>query len=151
VKELSEDEKEALSFLHRNGAVAHRMGLKRKPLETLSERGYVDLVIMSGGRKWIANLTDAGKLVAEETNVVTKPVDEEKVTSLVSQELFKEHPDYGLNSVFERMDYSSYGTFVQSVKSWTKDRSELSSRDINGANYRELYAHFCGLMGTEEK
>ncbi|MFB7420794.1 hypothetical protein ACFC1L_40165 [Streptomyces sp. NPDC056210] len=150
---LTEDEKEALSFLQRNGAVAHRMGFKRKTLEQLAERGYVELIIMSGGRKWVASMTDEGKPVAEENEDFRKiaVVDAENATSLVSVELFKTHPQYGLESVFERMNYSSYENFVESVKSWAGDRSELSTRDIDGADYRELYTHFCGLMGKEEK
>lgn len=147
---FTDEEKDALSFLHAHNALPHRMGHKRKTLETLSDRGYVDLIVMSGGRKWLATLTDEGKGVAEENKNYTKPVDEEKATSQVSMELLKRHPVYGLESVYERMDYSSYENFVQSAKSWISDRSELRDRTIGGADYHELYTHFCGLMGTEE-
>lgn len=68
-------------------------------------------------------------------------------TSLVSMELYKDHPDYGMTGVYERLDYTTFDRFVKSAKSWVSDRSELSGKTIDSADYRELYKWFCEQQG----
>ncbi|MGW0087862.1 hypothetical protein ACWDWS_02465 [Streptomyces sp. NPDC003328] len=146
VEILSDDEKSALALMHRqNGVVLQRQGVALKTAESLAQRGLAYPVERLGGRKWYTELTNAGKPVAEEHRLFTGPetVDTKTATSRVARELFKGHPDYGLQSVYERIDLTTYSHFVESAKSWCRDRSELREAVIESADYRELYPYLC--------
>ncbi len=120
-------------------------------MESLERRGFVELITFTGGRRWVASLTDKGEPVAREyqTYRPAKQIDPVTATGQVSTELFKKHPEYGLESVYERVDVHSFSRFVDSVKSWCKDKTELSGAVIDAADYRELYADFCTYEGRE--
>lgn len=149
---LTDEEKEALGRMHRqNGVVVQRQGVAIKVAESLAERGYAFPVERLGKRNWYTELTDTGKAVAGEYEYFFAPekVDPKKATSAVAEELFKRHPQYGLQSVYESIDCTTYTHFVDSVRAWVRDKSELRSSVIDAADYRELYVDFSGYQDAK--
>ncbi|ARX87873.1 hypothetical protein SMD44_07355 [Streptomyces alboflavus] len=138
---LTDDEREALGMLARTGAVPHQVGVRLSTMLGLEKRGLV-LVTRAGARRWVAELTEEGKPVAERETDFTGPVDVAEATSAVAQELWKAHPENGLSEVHNHMSYESADDFRSAVQSWVGDRSELPGAVIGAADYDELYADF---------
>lgn len=146
---LTDEEKGALGDMAwRDGVMLSRWGVKIATIRSLEAKGLVELDHLTG-RKWVAVLTEAGKSVAQEFirfNYVPPVAVSKASTRRVARELFKDHPLYRLTVVYEQMDYSSLEAFERSVRAWMGDRSELRTRVLDGADYRELYIDFSEYM-----
>lgn len=63
-------------------------------------------------------------------------------TRAVTRNLAKDHPDYGLWEVWQRLPYGSLEAFRASAEAWLKDRSELASKTLGDADWEEVYRTF---------
>lgn len=70
-----------------------------------------------------------------------KPGDK-RATDNVCRWLQKDHPDYPMWYVHERLDYSSLELFIRDAKGWLGDRSELGYGSLDNADWEYVYGYF---------
>lgn len=63
----------------------------------------------------------------------------QKATNDVLRNLYKDHPDYELTDVWERLSLESLEDFTTTAKAWLADRSELGISTLEKANWQEIY------------
>ncbi|MGW6597920.1 hypothetical protein [Streptomyces sp. NPDC055036] len=148
---LDQEELRCLVLLGKQDGVLTSASGHKVSISTVRKLENDGLVILTtlAKRKWVAELTKSGKGVSGLLKGWS-PGKSGESTQRVSLELLKQHPDYPLEEVWERIPVTSLEDFRESVQQWLGDRSDLPGKVIREADYEELFADFRGRSEPEQ-
>jgi hypothetical protein len=73
----------------------------------------------------------------------------QKATNDVCRNLQKDHPEKNLTAAWEVLPYDSLESFATAAKAWLGERSNLSTKTLNTADWGEIYGYFKMMYGRK--